>query len=282
MQKTNHIFGRISAAVLVETALLGRGLPSVQNEVISYLWPAAVDISLLWLERGKIQAGPLSHFLAVRGHKWPRINSVELEGAVERGTDGFLTVSALLRVAAAQPGEKRRLIVTSGLGGIRQEAVSADLHELPLSRDLLIASAFKDVLETAAGISYLRKQGARLLGWKCEQLDGFLYRDAPVPLDATLETIEQGWELAPRDYKQAAVLFNPLPHALRLQEQEKLWEALAAGDRARLAGQDFHPVVNEVLDETSNGCASLLQLLALLANLRLACQLHESWKEGKE
>lgn len=58
-----------------------------------------------------------------------------------------------------------------------------------------------------------------------------------------------------------------------------LAEAIKRGEEAHRAGVDFHPVVNEALDRASSGRASLLQLLALIANILLAFRLNAEWEE---
>lgn len=269
------------APILVETALLGRGLTSLKDELLLYLWPAAADVELLWLEEGKQQAGLLPRFLKVRRKEWPRINGTTLAEAAACGAGGFLTASALLCAAAALPGKERCLVVTAGIGGVRQGIVSDDLHELPRSADLLLASAFKDALEQGASLAFLRKRGVRLLGWRRDYLDGFLFREPPGALDAALLTEAEAASLSCREEGKSAVLFNPLPLSLRLEgREEMLATALQRGEEAQRAGLDFHPAVNAALDLASGGYASLLQLLALIANIHLACRLRALWEGG--
>lgn len=267
------------APILVETALLGRGLTSLKDEILLYFWPAAAEVELLWLEEGRLRSGPLLSFLEVRGKVWPRVNSMELAETAARGASGFLTASALLRAAAALPGEERRIIVTAGMGGTRQGIISADLHESARSPDLLLASAFKDSLELESSLAFLRKKGVRLLGWQCEHLDGFLFHESPRLLDGSLKTESEAGSLSFREKGKSIVLFNPLPASLRLEGREMLAAAVVRGDEARRVGFDFHLAVNQALDQVSTGRASLLQLLALSANILLACRLNAVWRK---
>jgi pseudouridine-5'-phosphate glycosidase len=214
------------APILVETALLGCGLTSLEDELLLYLWPAAAGVELLWLEEGKLQAGLLPCFLEVRGKEWPRVNGRELAETAARGAGGFLTASALLCAAAALPGEERRIVVTAGMGGMRQGTISADLHELARSPDLLLASAFKDSLEVEPSLAFLRKNGVRLLGWQCEHLDGFLFHESPCALDGSLKTEAEVEPLSFREDGKSIVLFNPLPLSLRLEGREILAAAV--------------------------------------------------------
>jgi len=261
----------------VETALLGCGLPSLKDELLLYLWPAAPQAELLWMEKGRLQVGSLPLFLEIRGKNWPRLNAREMAGAAARRGDGFLTASALLRVAAALPGEKRRIVVISGMGGIRQGIISADLQELSRSPDLLLSSGFKDSLEMEPSLAFLREKGVRLLGWQCEHLDGFLFHESPCLLDGSLKKEAEADLIFSRNKGgKSIVLFNPLPPSLRLKDRKILASAVKHGDKARREGYDFHPAVNRALDRSSNGCSSLFQLLALIANIQLACRLLHS------
>lgn len=234
---------------------------------------------LLWLEEGKLRGGLLHHFLEVRGKNWPRLNSRELAESKGSAISGFLTASALLRIAAALPGERRRIIVTAGMGGIRGGNISVDLHELLYSPDLLLASAFKDSQELETSLDFLRERGVRLLGWQCERLDGFLFREDSHALDSSLKTEKEAQQLFSREDGKSIVFFNPLPPSVRIKEREMLAEAIKRGEEAHRAGVDFHPVVNEALDRASSGRASLLQLLALIANILLAFRLNAEWEE---
>jgi pseudouridine-5'-phosphate glycosidase len=259
--------GLPAGAVLVETALLGQGLPSIAGAQMAGIWPAAREVVPVWLQEGRVVLGGIEQFLPLRAQEeWPRIDGDRLDEAITGGRSGFLTASAVMRVANAAGGN---LVVTAGMGGVRNGRVSQDLILLSRLKVLLVASAPKDSQNLWDTIAYLRRMGVRTVGKESRCVDGFLFTGDPVCLDA----VYGGESPANLSAGQWCLLLNPLPAELRLRDHEILKEALAAGDRARQKQEEFHPAVNRALDRLTCGEASRLQLQALAANLELALAL---------
>ncbi|NPV89834.1 MAG: hypothetical protein HPY50_03545 [Firmicutes bacterium] len=264
-----------AAPILVETALLGQGLPSIDNECIADLWPAVPGIELVWLQEGRVVSGGLEELLAVRPRQeWERINSSNLERSAERKASGYLTASAVLKISSRSTG---RIVVTAGMGGVRAGIVSPDLMEIKPG-GILIASAFKDTIEAEASLEYLRKRRVITAGWQSARADGFLFLDHGCDLDIRCDD----------DFLSAKglgggfftsfglIMFNPLELSKRIPDRGCLERAAAKGQVALDNGLEFHPQVNAALDEMTGGHSSQLQLHALVDNLRLALLLMDN------
>lgn len=252
---TNHI--------LVETALLGEGLPSIDDAVLRYLWPVSDEINLAWLYRGNIICGNLSAFLLCRQQEknWRRADARGLAEAIQQKFNAFLTVSASLRVADLL---HIPVLVTAGLGGKMEGHLSSDLQAVSRHSVLVIASAFKDVCDTEESLKDLSASKVRLAVKGQENLDGFLFQGSSYPLPSY-----QGQALSKIACANGAVLFNPLPEELRISNRALLQEAAIAA-RPYQGTRQFHPTINRELDRLSQGRSSELQLLGLIANLNLA------------
>ncbi|MBC7325056.1 MAG: pseudouridine-5'-phosphate glycosidase, partial [Moorella sp. (in: Bacteria)] len=148
--------------VLVETALLGQGLPFLTSADILRAWRHNTSVSLVWLEKGRIATGNLEDFLPLRGNPhMERIGASSLTAAMREGVSGYLTASAVMAIAA-QTGNP--VVVTAGMGGIRGGMISDDLIALSRFPVVLVASAPKDTLDLPTTMDYLRRHGVRLLG----------------------------------------------------------------------------------------------------------------------
>lgn len=254
-------------AVLVETALLSHGLPSLSDEQIFISWPVCPDVQLVWLENGRIYRGGIERFLQNRSNPWLRIDGKSLDEAITGRYSGFLTASALMQASR----NSLNPVVTAGMGGIRKERVSYDLVLLSQQKSLLIASSPKDSQDIGASIAYLQQNGVSCLTTSTPFCDGFLFQDTAVLLDA----VYGGESVADLVAEKSCLLLNPLPPDLRLHESGMLLESLKVGDEAFNKGYDFHPAVNQALDKLSAGWTSQLQLQALIANLNLAVKIQE-------
>ncbi|NSW83293.1 MAG: pseudouridine-5'-phosphate glycosidase [Syntrophothermus sp.] len=258
---------KITGRVLVETALLGCGLPSVSNQTLYEEWPKTKRINLVWLQGGRIVSGPIEKFLDLRREAgWARVDARRLDTAVAEQANGYLTASAVMKLTAG----KLIPVVTGGMGGVRQDTISADLVYLTKSPALLIASAPKDSVDLAGTVAYLREKGVLVLGVGQEYCDGFLFSREKVWLDRAYspDIIMSSVKL-----RAGCVIFNPLPPGLRFNEQSLLEKALEYSYEASRRGQDFHPAVNHALDRLTGGRASVAQLEGLIANVKFALSL---------
>lgn len=253
--------------VLVETALLGQGLPSLTNENILRDWRHEASVSLVWLEKGRITTGNIKDFLQLRGNpSMERNGAGGLMAAMRGGASGYLTSSAVMRFAAQTD---HPVVVTAGMGGIRGRIISDDLTTLRQFSVVLVASAPKDTLDLSASIDYLRRHGVRLLGHGTNQSNGFLFIKEAVALDG----VYSGQKAEELIKNGPSLIFNPLPPSLRFTDLKILVDALVQGEVAEGHGRQFHPAVNLALDRLTDGRASIMQLHSLVDNIDLALSL---------
>lgn len=262
---TNRING--DRVVLVETALLGQGLPSLENLQIAEIWPVSKHIKLLWLAEGQIVAGDLGDFLEIRRKtSIKRVDDRHLEQAITCRESGFLTASAVMRIAA---GTGASIVVTAGMGGIRGNTVSADLLCLINLPVLLVATAPKDSQDLSLTVDYLRRNEVKVIGNKIGVCYGFLFKGKPVMLDSRL----QDGCLQNKPSEQGVLLLNPLPLKSLRTDRELLLKAMAEGENTLKNSGAYHPAVNRALDQATGGSLSLLQLEALVSNIELGLEL---------
>ncbi len=254
--------------ILVETALLGQGLPSIDSDEILKIWPISKQLYLPWVEQGMIRLGHIENFLAVRSNKsWLRVNASNLEKTLDEGYSGFLTASAVMKIAKYL-GIKH--VVTAGMGGIQGDMTSDDLVFLEKTPIFLIATSPKDSLDINKSLNYLMNQSVTVLSYECPFCNGFLFEGSKI----LLEKITQK-ELKDIKYPKGTgcLLLNPLPEDIRVQDDTVLIEAMNRGIQARESHQEYHPAVNKALDELTQGKASNFQLKALVANQELALKI---------
>lgn len=252
--------------ILVETALLGQGLPSVHPEEIAYFWPYDDCIRLAWMEAGECITGTIADFFKASNRicDWKRVDARKFDLAIQEKHNAFLTISATLKLANKLNSQ---VLVTAGMGGIFEDRSSADLEEIPKHRVLLISSGFKDVCNASQSLAYLQKCGIWAARTEPGLMNGFLFPGQ----DYTLDELYHHQSLDNLPLHQGGVLFHAIPAGLKLQQPEYLKKALAT---ARKAGtEQFHPMVNKELDQLTNGYSSYLQLRALISNLHLARQI---------
>ena len=254
-----------AANFIVETALLGQGLFSVNSNQIKNLWP---DYALLtWLQKGRMVVGSIEEFLHYKNEtvSWQRLDGLTLYEGMKGGVDGFLTASATI-VVARDLGYP--IVVSAGLGGIGdiiEEQLCFDLPALAETEITLVATSPKDMLDIPGTIDWLHKNGVKTFGVGTEYCDGYVFVGAKTQLMQVLSHDELG--LIVRGHN---LILNPIPHEKRLQNTDYLREAITAGKLAEQNGEPYHPAANRRLDELSQGWSSIIQLESLIANTLVA------------
>ena len=266
----NKIENYAGVKILVETALLGHGLPSIKNEQIAAQWPEATSVKLVWLQAGQIKTGGIAEFLSIRltGQDWRRANSDNLAAMINARQNAFLTVSAL--IALFDNEDNKSIIVTAGLGGIRDNTISADLQVIQKSHAIVFATAFKDVLDYEQTFNYINANKINIGGWKNSVFDGFIFRH---PLAYKLKSIDEEslyWQMQKNNH---VIILNGIPLHKRIDDSGILQQARQAGEEGGKQGEQFHPAVNKALDQLTAGKSSELQLQALVDNLSAAGEL---------
>lgn len=252
---------------LVETALLGQGLFSCNDELVKAAWCKRLPENLqalVWLWRGEVKIGTIAEFLQVRhAENMGRFNGYTLEQAQAEGKSGFITAGGAVKLAAER---QLSFVVSCGIGGVCNGRVSSDLPMLCSLPVVLVATAPKDMIDAAATVAYLRERGFAVYGKDCEAADGYLFVGKSVPLDGRLGC--RAANEPPQLPAACRLLLNPLPHDRRLGGRAILRFAVQAGEAAAARGEEFHPAVNKALDTMTDGVSSKKQLLSLAENIK--------------
>jgi len=252
--------------ILIETALLGRGLPSISNKKIKDCWPKSSSIKLVWVKKGELALGSIDEFLSVRhSTNWERVSSSKLLSTFNSKKSSFLTASSIMYIAYCN---NIKYVVTAGMGGIREGKISDDLICLTNLPVILVAASPKDSQEIDLTIDYLKKNNVTVLGYNIKQLNGFLFKKYNIHL----EQFDEKYLDNLRHLESGCLLLNPIKMDEIISSQEILKKAVNKSvDQGNKI--QFHPLVNKYLDEFTNGIASEIQLNSLIANINTAVSL---------
>ena len=253
---------------LIESALLTHGLISISNGEMEKAWPQGVD-RIAWVDQGRIQTGGMEAFLPFRSRakELLRIDCQSLEQACREGLSGALTASGTMALCAKWGVPLAISCGIGGIGDIQAEKLCPDLPALAEIPVTLLATAFKDMLDIPASITWLRSHGVRILGVETESCTGYLFQGEPVALDGALK----GELLPPRG--QGLLLLNPIPSEKRVADIRLLQAGIQAGKDAEARGKYYHPAANAAFDRLTQGRSSWIQLNAIVANAVLAKRL---------
>lgn len=250
---------------LVETALLGHGLISIEDEEILSLWPNGA--MLAWVERGQIRIGTIEEFIPARSksHSWKRLDGIRIKEELEENTNAFLTASATM-VVAKEVGYP--LVVSAGIGGIGDIEEEKLCYDLPALANLgisLIATSPKDMLDIKGTLDWLKEHGVRVLGFKRDFCNGYLMVLSDIKLSGELN-IDNASDLE----FGCNLILNPIPEEMRIKDSPFLEEAIKSGKKAERNGAHYHPAANAAFDRLSSGKSSKIQLKSLIANIEVA------------
>src|SRR5262249_15009970 len=125
-----------------------------------------------------------------------KANRRDLSAIVASGQSAATTVSATLWIAESYPLNPR-VLATGGLGGVHREAattfdVSTDLDELARADGpLVVCSGVKSILDVPATLEALETRGVPVIGYRTNELPGFLIHSTKLPLGQRADTPEQ-------------------------------------------------------------------------------------------
>lgn len=122
----------------------------------------------------------------------------------------------------------------------------------------------KDMLDIKATINWLSSKGVKVLGNDRDICDGYVFVGEKVRLSGKFNGSISSYE--------KLLILNGIASEKRIQDRRILNQAVARGVEAKRKGQSFHPAVNAVLDEMTEGKSGRLQLESLIANIHLAAQ----------
>jgi pseudouridine-5'-phosphate glycosidase len=204
----------------------------------------------------------------------------DLSTAVARRRDAATTVSATLWVA-------RRngigVMATGGLGGVHRDAattfdISTDLDELARADGaLVVCSGVKSILDVPATLDALETRGVPVIGYRTDELPGFLTRSSGLPLEARVESPEEAAELVRAhralELPGAVVLVQavPEPEALARDAMDAALDAALAEARTlKLSGRAVTPFLLARIRSATDGRGLRANRALIVANAGLA------------
>lgn len=257
--------GNKKIGYLVETALLGHGLYSIEDNKIMSVWPQ--NAMLTWIENGEIKIGEIPEFIHSRSksNEWLRLDGLSIEKNDFKNKNAFLTASGTMVVARKM---KCSIVVTAGIGGIgeiKSEQLSYDLPALSKMGITLVATSPKDMLDLPKTFEWLHDNDVNTYGFNTKFCNGYLFKLEPYELgkkisEDNLKDIGSGYNL----------ILNPIPESKRLKDLSLLDRCISCGKNAEDKGEYYHPAVNACFDKLSNGLSSLIQLESLISNINIA------------
>ena len=250
---------------LVETALLGHGLISVEDHEILSHWPKGA--MLAWVEKGKIRIGTIEEFIPARQERdnWGRLDGLKIKEELDPNANAYLTASGTMAVAKEIGCP---VVVSAGIGGIgdiKEERLCYDLPALSQMGITLVATSPKDMLDIEGTLNWLKEHGVKVLGFETEYCDGYILNLKSYKLSGNLS-----YEKANQLEYGCNLILNPIPKEERLKDESFLEEAIKAGKEAERIGEHYHPAANACFDRLSFGLSSKIQLKSLISNIKVA------------
>ena len=273
-----------TAAVALETSVIGQGLPHPRNlECIERMSAAIARAGAVPAWVGVIEGavvvglddGELARF--AEPGRATKVARRDLPIAVASGVVGATTVSATIWASAraAIP-----MSVTGGIGGVHpgeDPDVSADLLELARTPGMLVCSGPKSIIDPAATAEKLEELGVAAIGAGVDRLPYFLARETPVELEHRAETAADAAAMLRAaldlDTRSTLLLCNPVPEGAAMEAEEVAGaaaQAEAMADRAGVHGKARTPFLLAALAELTGGRSLEANLALLEANARLA------------
>lgn len=170
--------------------------------------PQGVD-RIAWVDQGRIQTGGMEAFLPFRSRakELLRIDCQSLEQACREGLSGALTASGTMALCAKWGVPLAISCGIGGIGDIQAEKLCPDLPALAEIPVTLLATAFKDMLDIPASITWLRSPWGAHPGRR----DGELHR-----LSLSGGACGVGWRFKrPTPSAKRSGLAASKPHSLR-------------------------------------------------------------------
>jgi pseudouridylate synthase len=215
---------------------------------------------------------------------WTKANRRDLAPIVAAGRNAATTVSATLWIARTFAVEPC-VVAAVGLGGVHRDAaisfdLSTDLDELARADGaLVVCSGMKSILDLSATLESLETRGVLVVGYRTNELPGFLVRSSGLPLEHRVDSPAEAAELV-RVHRRlglpgAIVLTQPVPEAVALDEdslQKALDAALADARYQGIVGKPLTPFLLDAIRHATAGRSLTANCALLVANARLAAE----------
>jgi pseudouridylate synthase len=206
----------------------------------------------------------------------------DLAAVITQARSAATTVSATLYIArrfALEP----LIVATGGLGGVHLGAsvtfdISTDLDELARADGVLVVcSGFKSILDVPATLEAMESRGVLLVGYRTDELPGFVTRSSGLPLDYRVNSPAEAAALVSnhRTLAQpgAIVLVQPVPEAAAIRHdvmQEAIAAALQQATRSSISGKALTPFLLDAIRQQTAGQSLAANCALLKANAELA------------
>lgn len=280
------------AVVALESSVFAQGLPDPANReaarrMTEVIRAAKAIPAITGVVRGTPVVGlnddDLERFLRRDGVR--KVSARDLALAVSLRCDGATTVAGSIALAHAAGIE---VFATGGLGGVhmRLDATSsasdesADLVELSRTPLIIVCAGPKSILDLDATMERLETLGVAVLGFRTDELPGFLSSGTGIPLTWHVEDVAgvvAAWR-AQRALgrEQSLVVVQRPPEGQALPSAAVQRAVRDALEQARMAGVHGSAVTPWLLEavEHATGGASLAANVALLEhNAALAARI---------
>lgn len=250
---------------LVETALLGHGLVSIDDDLIVSMWPD--DVLLAWVENGNIKIGDIEEFMPARKNSksWGRLDGLSIKRKDYFDKNAFLTASGTMEVAK---DNNCCVVVSAGIGGIgdiKAEKFCYDLTAISETGVTLVATSPKDMLDIVGTLNWLHENGVNTYGYNTKYCNGYIFIGQPVELRHKIKEFDL------RNVKSGCnLILNSIHEEKRLKDISILKWGILSGKEAEDKGEYYHPAANCYFDKISKGLSSMIQLEALISNINIA------------
>jgi pseudouridine-5'-phosphate glycosidase len=316
-EEVSAALARNAALVALESTVIAQGLPWPENRETALAMEAAVRSTgavpaTIAVIEGVIQIGLDDHesnLLAnsrasedrADGTNNSRTAKARIQKANRRDLSAIIaskqtaatTVSATLWIArrfGLSPG----VMATGGLGGVHRNAsssfdVSTDLDELARADGwLVVCSGFKSILDLPATLENLETRGAVVIGYRTNELPGFLAESSGLPLEHSVWAPAEAAALV-RTHRAlnlpgAVVLVQPVPcdRAVdRSQLDRALEQALEQARLERVTGKALTPFLLSSVREFTDGQGLTANRALLVSNARLAAEIAVELDHGR-
>jgi len=280
--------------VALESSVFAQGLPQPQNRDAARRMLAAVraggaEPAITAVARGTPVVGldgdDLDRFLARDGVR--KVSARDIAPAAAACADGATTVAGSLALAHAA---HIAVLATGGIGGVHRVAPasahtvggvrdeSADLAELARTPMLVVCAGAKTILDLPATMERLESLGVAVVGYRVDELPGFLTRGTGISLSWRFESaaeVAAAWRMQ-RDLgrTQAIVVVQPPPSPLSREiVGDAVDRALDAAARAGIGGTALTPWLLARLDAETGGASLATNVALLESNATLAAEI---------
>ncbi len=244
---------------LIESALLGQGLPGITDHEMKSLWPEHPGGEIAWMKAGKLMTGGISEFVKFRKEikDSVRICYQNFEAAQAQKVTGVLTASGTMRACEKIQAE---FAVSCGIGGLKSKQTIESCHDLLAlkeSKVSLVATSPKDMFDLKHTLEEAQKAGISVVGCGSCICNGYLFLQDPVEISTGLKgTMDRN-----------CLFLRKIPEQRRICEKRIFDQALQYAIESEKKGLLFHPSFNQKVDELTKGYSSKIQLEALISNI---------------